>query len=433
MKRTYTSRLTPGSKALVMGWVSHSRDLGGLKFFLLRDREGHVQVTAKKGSVPDSVLKTVESLSREDCISVAGTVKEAKQAPGGIEIIPESIEILSKSNTPLPIDIEGKIESGLDKRLDNRFLDLRNPKHSAIFRIRSHVFKACVDFFHSEEFININTPKITVAGVESGAELFPIVYFNREAFLSQSPQIYKQMMVAAGFEKVYEIAPVFRAEKSHTTRHLTEFTGIDFEMGFIRDMNDVMDVNERLIRHIVKHVKENCGRELETMGVSLRVPKKIPRLSLEEARTLLFKKGKKIPEGEDPDPEAEKLLGSMVKEKYGEELVFVYHYPWEKRPFYHMRPDGNPKVTESFDLIWNGVEIATGAQREHRYDVLKRQAKEKGIDLDSMKDYAAIFRYGCPPHGGTGLGLDRIVECMLGLKNIREAILLPRDPERLTP
>ncbi|RLI96699.1 MAG: aspartate--tRNA(Asn) ligase, partial [Candidatus Aenigmatarchaeota archaeon] len=346
---------------------------------------------------------------------------------------PESIDVLSKAETPLPIEIGDNIKTGLDKRLDFRFLDLRNPRHNAIFRIRSQMYKAAVDFFDDQGFTNINTPKITVAGVESGAELFPIVYFNREAFLSQSPQIYKQTMVAAGFERVYEIAPVFRAEKSHTTRHLTEFTGVDFEMGFIKDMHDVMDVNEGLMKHIIGHLLKKCPGELEMFGIKPKVPGKIPRITMDEAKKMLESGGKKLPADEDLDAEGEKMLGDIIKEKHGEDFVFVYNYPWKKRPFYHMKPEDNPNVTLSFDLIWNGVEIATGAQREHRYDVLKKQAKEKGINLDEMKDYSNIFKYGCPPHGGTGLGLDRLVECLLRLDNIREAILLPRDPERLTP
>jgi len=432
-ERTYSSKLKRGSKALVKGWVEKVRDLGGLKFFILRDKEGSIQVTAKKGEVPEEMLKKVISLGREDCVSVAGEARQAKQAPGGIEILPEKIDVISKAASPLPIDIGGSIKTGLDKRLDYRFLDLRDPKRNAIFRIRSQMFKASADFFDSQGFVNINTPKITSAGVESGAELFPVVYFNKEAFLSQSPQIYKQMMVAAGFEKVYELAPVFRAEKSHTTRHLTEFTGIDFEMGFIDDMHDVMDINEGLVKHIIKHLLECCSKELKTLGVDLKMPKKIPRISMDEAKKMLAKEGKKLAEDDDLDAEGEKLLGKIIKKKFGEDFVFVFYYPWKKRPFYHMKPSEDAKVTSSFDLIWNGVEIATGAQREHRYEVLKKQAKEKGVDLDGMKDYANVFKYGCPPHGGTGLGLDRLVECLLNLDNIREGILLPRDPERLTP
>ncbi|HIH17020.1 MAG TPA: aspartate--tRNA(Asn) ligase, partial [Candidatus Diapherotrites archaeon] len=248
-----------------------------------------------------------------------------------------------------------------------------------------------------------------------------------------SPQIYKQMMVCAGFEKVYEIGAVYRAEKSQTTRHLTEFTGIDFEMGFIDSFHDPMDVIEGMFRHVIAELNKNCAKELALFNRKPVVPKKIPRLSLDEAKKLLAAQGKKIPDGEDLDPEGERLIAKIVKEKFGEEFVFLTHYPWGKRPFYHMRPVDDPKVTLSFDLVWNGIEVSTGAQREHRYEVLKAQAKEKGLDLDAMKDYANLFKYGAPPHGGAGLGLDRFVECLLELDNIREGILLPRDPIRLTP
>ena len=433
MERTYSKDVSVGKEVIVKGWVDKVRDLGGLKFFMLRDREGLLQVTAKKGDVPDEMLSNMLSLNREDVVTVKGKSREAKQAPGGVEVVPDSIEVISKADSPIPIETGGKIKTGIDKRLDYRFLDLRNPIHSAIFKIRSVTYKAVVDYFDGLGFTNINTPKMTVAGVESGAELFPIVYFNKEAFLSQSPQIYKQMMVAAGFEKVYEIAPVFRAEKSHTTRHVTEFTGIDFEMGFIKDMHDVMDINEGMVKAIITEVLKKCKKELAHFDIDLKVPKKIPRITMKEAKELLTTKGKKFTENDDLDAEGEKMLGDIIREKHKEDFVFVYDYPWKKRPFYHMKPEDNPNVTSSFDLIWNGIEIATGAQREHRYDVLKKQAAEKGVDLDAMADYANVFKYGCPPHGGTGLGLDRLIECMLKLDNIREAILLPRDPERLTP
>ncbi|MBL7206548.1 MAG: aspartate--tRNA(Asn) ligase [Candidatus Aenigmarchaeota archaeon] len=433
MERTYTSELKSGKKVLVMGWARNIRELGGLIFIQLADREGSVQVTLKKGETDDKILKIVKEMNREDCFSVEGSVVKSKQAPGGVELKPTAIEIISKADTPLPIEFDGKIKTGLDKRLDYRFLDLRNPRNMAIFKIRSQMFKATTDFFDSQGFMNINTPKLTVAGVESGAELFPVMYFNKEAFLSQSPQIYKQMMVMGGFEKVYEIAPVFRAEKSHTTRHLTEFTGIDFEMGFIKDVHDVMDVNENLMKHIIGHILKKCDEELKIFDIKLKVPKKIPRITMKEAKEMLAKKGKKLGEKDDLDAEGEKLLGKLMNEKTGEDFVFVYNYPWEKRPFYHMKPEDDPSITSSFDLIWNGVEISTGAQREHRYDILKKQAKEKGVNLDEMKDYGNIFLFGSMPHGGTGFGLDRFVECLLKLENIREAILLPRDPERLTP
>ena len=399
--------------------------MGNLNFINLRDRTGVLQIVAKG-------FKELSKLTPESVISASGTIKKGQKKSGEKELILDNYEIINPAETPLPIDIFGDTTS-IDKRINYRFLDARNPKINAIFKIRSNMFKSIVDFFSKEGFIKINTPKITAAGVESGSELFKIDYFNKKAYLSQSPQIYKQMMVAAGFERVYEIAPVFRAEKSHTTRHLTEFIGVDMEMGFIQDENSVMDVVENLIKYIIKDVKNNCSDELNLLKVNVEVPKSIPRLQIKEVKSMLKEKGKKLSDNDDLDSESEKIIGEIVKKKYKSDFVFVVNYPWDKRPFYHMKSDNDSKGTKSFDLIWNGVEIGTGAQREHRYKILKEQAKEKGIDLDKINGYVDIFKFGCPTHGGVGLGLDRMVQCLLILNNIREAILLPRDPERLTP
>ncbi len=421
-----------GKKVAVSGWIHEIRDLGKLKFLILKDKSGIIQITLPKGHVPEEALKASERLTKESVVLAEGAVKEAKQAPGGFEIVPEKLEVLSLAEAPTPIDTSGKIETDLSKRLDHRFLDLRNEKSLAVFKVRSKFFKALVEFFDKEGFTNVNTPKITSAGAESGSELFPVVYFDKEAFLSQSPQLYKQSMVCAGFERVYEIAPVFRAENSNTPRHQTEFTGVDFEMGFIKDFKDVMDVIEEMVKYTLKRVKEECREELALWKLDIKIPKRIPRISMQEAKQMLADAGKKIPEKEDLDSEGEKMLGELVKKKFGEEFVFVTLYPVEKRPFYHYySKDG--KTTDSFDLIWNGVEIATGAQREHRYDVLKQHASEKGVNLDEMGFYAEIFKYGAPPHGGVGFGLDRMIQRLFEFENIREAVLLPRDPERIAP
>lgn len=436
MQRAYAKELSglSGKKAEVQGWVHEIRDIGGLKFIVLKDKTGFMQLTLPKKAVSPAVFEKAASLTKESIVSASGLVKNSPQAQNGVELIPDELEIVSLAKAPVPIDMSGKINSDLSVRLDYRFLDLRNPKSIALFRIRSKVSKFIAEFFDYQGFMNINTPKLTVAGVESGAELFPVVYFDRQAFLSQSPQIYKQMMVAAGFEKVYELGVVFRAEKSNTTRHLTEFTGVDFEQGFIESEHDAMDTAEGLMKHIIKRLTEECPEELKLWGRELKpADYKFPRMTMKEVKEILAKKGKILPPEDDLDPEAEKMLGEIVKEKFGSEFVFVTEYPWSKRPFYHMKPEGKSNLTKSFDLIWNGVEIATGAQREHRYEILKAQAKEKGLNLDEMKDYAMIFQYGCPPHGGAGLGLDRMIECLMKLDNIREGILLPRDPVRLTP
>lgn len=420
-------------EVLLKGWVQDLRNLSKIKFLILRDRTGDMQTIALKGTTEDASFAALGNITNESVVEIVGTPKKNKESRWGIEVLIKTISVLSAAATPLPVDNSDKGQTHIDKRIDHRFLDTRNLKKQAIFKVRGKIAKILTNFFDSKGFTNINTPKITTIGVESGAELFILDYFGKPAYLAQSPQIYKQMFVTGGFERVYEIGPIFRAEKSHTTRHLTEFTGVDFEMGFINDYDDVMDLIEEMFIYLMKDLSSEAVEELKTLGVELEVPKKIPRITMEEAKKMLAEKGKKYKNDEDLDPEGEKLLGELVKEKYGSEFVFVTLFPAAVRAFYHMKPEGRADVTKSFDLLFNGLEICTGAQREHRYEILKKQAKAKGIDLDQMTEYAEIFQYGVPPHGGAGFGLDRITQRLLKLDNIREAVLLPRDPERTRP
>ena len=431
-KRVLTSEAQKkeNSKIVVAGWVSNIKIMGSLAFITLRDNSGTLQLTFLKKQFKE--FNKLKEITKESSIAAKGTIKKGKLKSGEKELIVDELKVLNLSKPVLPIEI-GKGTTGLDKRLDHRFLDMRDPKVASIFKVRSQIFLAATNYLDSQGFTNLCTPKLTTMGVESGAELFKVQYFKQRAYLSQSPQIYKQMGVASGLERVYEIAPVFRAEKSHTTRHVTEFFGVDFEMGFINDEHDVMDVIEGLFKHIIQHVQKNCQEELETYKIKLETPKEIPRITMKEAKEILAKLGKKLTEYDDLDAEAESKLGDYIKKKFKSDFVFVTNYPWVVRPFYHMKPNEDPAGTKSFDLLWNGVEIATGAQREHRYDVLKAQAEEKGINLNDMKSYVEIFRMGIPPHGGVGLGLDRMTQRLLKLENTREAIFLPRDPERLTP
>ena len=434
IERSYASDITAkdaGKTVFLEGWAADTRALGKINFLVLRDISGEIQVTAIKEKTNEKIFNLIKEIQKESAISVKGKVVESKQAPGGREIIPEEIVIINPSEPVLPIDISNYSKTELPKRLDWRFLDTRRANISPIFKIRSKIMKNIVNFFDSHKFININTPKITKLGLESGAELFQLMYFGKPAYLAQSPQLYKQMFVVGGFERVYEIGPVFRAEKSNTTRHLTEFTGIDFEMGFIKDENDIMDMTEKMLKYIIENVKKECEYELKTLKVELKIPGKIPKIDMRELKKMLAAKGKKLKEDDDLDAEAEKIAGEYALEKFGEEFIFVTNYPAAKRPFYHMKPDNDKKGTRSFDLLWRGVEVATGAQREHRYNILEKQAKEKGIKIDPI--YAEIFRFGAPAHGGVGFGLDRLTQRMLNLENIREALLLTRDPERLTP
>jgi aspartyl-tRNA synthetase len=415
----------------VAGWVESIRELGKIRFFILRDVSGIVQITAPKGKVKDEIFEIIKNISRESVVYVKGDVKESNQAVGGKEIIPNKIILLNKAEDIIPIDISDFSKTELPKRLDWRFLDTRRRKISAIFKIRSSIYKNIVDFYYNKGFTIINTPKITTIGLESGAESFVVNYFDKKAVLAQSPQFYKQMFTMGGFERVMEIGAVYRAEKSHTTRHLTEFTGVDFEMGFIKDENDVMDMIEEMFKYIIDKVKDERKQELTLLGIELKVPKKIPRIPMPELKEVLAKKGKKLGADDDLDAESERMIGEYILEKFGEEFVFVTNYPAKVRPFYHMRPLNDSKGTRSFDLLWRGVEIATGAQREHRLEILQKQAKEKNVKIPEI--YENIFRYGAIPHGGVGFGLDRITQRMLNLDNTREAVLLPRDVERLTP
>lgn len=436
MKRKFIDKLKPsleGKVLILKGWVANAKDMNKVKFLSLRDKTGSVQCIGNAEKTDAKTFAMMGTITPESVVEVKGELKVSKQAKQGFEILVHKIKLISESDKPLPIDTSSKSQTNIDKRIDYRFLDMRREEIAAIFKVRSNIVAAITEFFEKNGFVNINTPKLTAMGVESGAEMFEVNYFGKKAYLSQSPQIYKQMMVVSGLERVYEIGPVYRAEKSHTNRHLTEFVGVDFEMGFIKNENDIMDVIEKMFIDIIKYVKKTAEKELKILNVDLLVPQNIPRLTMPDVKMMLAKKGKNLPEDVDLDAEAENLLGEIVKSEYSSEFVFVTRYPVSVRPFYHMRDKNNKNQTLSFDLIWKGVEVATGAQREHRYKILKKQASEKGVDLDQMKSYADIFRYGCPPHGGVGFGLDRISQRMLNLNNVREAVLLPRDPERLTP
>jgi nondiscriminating aspartyl-tRNA synthetase len=430
MERTLIEEIKTGKEVLLKGWVYEIRALAKLGFILLRDRTGIVQCV-----IQGDLMKQLSELTLESVVEIKGKAKaanvKAEFARKDVEVDCEDIQIISKAEN-LPIHVNEKTTTTeFQNRLDYRFLDTRKENISAVFKIRSSIYKNIIDFYDKEKFVIINTPKITTIGLESGADSFVVDYFGKKTVLAQSPQFYKQMFVHGGFERVLEIGQVYRAEKSNTTRHLTEFTGVDFEMGFIKDENDVMDVIENMFKYVIEKVKEERKEELKLLNIELKVPKKIPRIQMGELKKILAKKGKKLSEDDDLDAEAETIIGEYILKEYGEEFVFVTNYPAKVRPFYHMRPDKDPKGTRSFDLLWRGVEIATGAQREHRLDILQKQAKEKGVKIPDI--YEKIFRYGAVPHGGVGFGLDRITQRMLNLDNIREALLLTRDTSRVSP
>jgi len=378
-------------------------------------------------------ISLLESLTAESAVRITGRVADNPVVSlGGLEIIPGHVEITSRAETPLPIDEN----TGLDQRLDWRYLDLRRPGHRLVFDVQTTIEQAMREVATGEGFTELHTPKLMGTASESGAEVFRVAYFGRTAYLAQSPQFYKQMAIAGGIDKVFEIGPVFRAEPSFTSRHSTEFTSVDAEIAWIDSVDDVMAFEERLLHHVLEQVTAAHGDEISAqLGTEITLPPvPFPRITMADALTRLRKDGWD-PGGlrEDLDPEGERALSALIRQEQGHEFVFLTRFPASVRPFYHMRADDDPAVTASFDLLWNGIEVTTGAQREHRHDVLIRQAEEKGMELPPMAGYLNSFRYGTPPHGGFGLGLARLIMVMLGLPSIREATFLFRGPNRLEP
>lgn len=417
-----------GKEVVLCGWVHEIRDLGKLKFLILRDRGGFIQITAKKDFCKEDVLKTINEISKESVIEVRGKVKDSKQAPNGVEIVPDIINIISKSHSPLPLDVTKKVDADLDTRLNNRFMDLRKREVAAIFKLRDKILTAGREFLEKNNFIEIHTPKIIASASEGGTELFPISYFDKEAYLAQSPQLYKQMMMASGFDRVYETTFYFRAEEHDTRRHLNEVTALDAEMAFIRDEEDVMKILEGLVLTMIKSAS-NCGEELRILKKDIEVPKDVKRIDYDKTLEILKEHGKNVLWGEDLDTEAEKLLGEIMREEFNSELYFIKNYPLKIKPFYTM-PDG--EYSRSFDLDYKGVEIASGGQRIHEYGLLIERLKHFKLSPENFRFYLNSFKYGMPPHGGFGLGIDRMMMQLLDL-GIREVVLFPRDRHRLTP
>jgi len=437
MKRILTKQIKKkiGQQVKIAGFVQTIRDQGSIKFLIVRDISGSIQVVITKSS-PEA-MKIAESLSLESVVEIIGLAKEEKQAPDGIEIQAEKIRILSLSAPELPIPVieKGQEEADQQLRLDWRWIDLRKPKKALIFKVWTFMEQAFREYWIQNDYIEIHSPKLMSAPSESGAELFEVKYFDRRAYLAQSPQFYKQMAMAAGFEKVFEIGPVFRANPSFTSRHDTEFTGYDVEISFIESHQDVMEEEQKVIQYVIKKLKEKFGKEILTFyGRDLIVPKlPFPQVTMRQAKEILARLGVPSEKEGDLSPEEERKLSDYILKKEGHEFLFVTEYPIEVRPFYHMRLEINPKLTKSFDLLWNGLEITTGAQREHRYDVLVTQAKEKGLKLEPIQFYLNFFKYGCPPHGGFGLGPTRMLMKIFNIGNVREVTYLYRGVKRLEP
>ena len=433
--RKYTAEITSeddGETVSVAGWAHEIRDLGGLTFIVIRDREGQIQATFKEDD-NEELFEQAQEIGREDIVHVTGEVEETDQAPGDREIKPTELEIISNAESPLPMDISKEIDSDLSTRLDNRFIDLRKPETHAVFSLRSKALEAMEEWFEDDGYINIDTPLISKGGAEGGAELFPVIYYEEEAFLSQSPQLYKQMLMAAGFDKVYETGTAFRAEEFATSRHVSEINMFDVELAFIEDHHDVMDVQEESLRHTLKQVKKKAARELDLLDVDLEVPEEdFPRITFEKAREILKEEYNHVPEDPgDLDTEGEKLLGEHFMEK-GHPAIFVIGYPGEK--FYYMQEvEGDEVASRKFDLIYKGQELSSGGQRQHDLDTLEEWMERQDVDKSNFSFYLEAFKFGMPPHGGYGLGIDRMVQKIAEVDNIKEAILFPRDPDRLTP
>lgn len=422
--------VTPETQtAEIIGWVHEIRDLGGLAFYLVRDRTGIIQVTIVKKKAPADVVESAGDVSRESVVRVVGTVKAIDKAPGGRELVPVEFSIISKAESPLPLDVAEKVPAELDTRIDGRFLDARRPRIGAVFQVRSATLHAINDLLYREGFINIQTPKVVAAATEGGTELFPIAYFEKEAFLNQSPQLYKQMMMAAGFEKVFEIGPIFRAEEHNTTRHLNEACSIDVEVSFA-DHNDVMDLLERVIVRVYDQVRETCESQLAHLDVDLEVPGlPFPRITYEEAIAIASPRiEENLTYGDDLGTAAERAIGVEMGEHY-----FIVDWPTEIKPYYAMPFEDNPVLCKAFDLMHPRMELASGAQRVHQHDLLVEQISAKGLNPESFEFYLKPFLYGMPPHSGWGMGAERLIMTMLDLPNIREAVLFPRDRHRLTP
>ena len=428
-----------GEVVVLRGFVHTVRNQKAVQFIILRDFTGLIQVVAERSEQNRELNERIAQLTRESAVEISGIVVSNPNVKlGQLEVQLQSLSVASRADEILPIDLFGKTETDVDKRLDWRFLDLRQPENQLIFRIQTTVEMAMREFWVAHGFVEIHTPKIMGSPSEGGAELFTLEYFGQTASLAQSPQFYKQMAMAAGIERVFEIGPAFRADPSFTPRHATEFTSVDMEMSWINSHEDIMAFEEAWLSHVLTTVKEKHGQEIhETFGAEVVVPSlPFPKVTMAEAQQILQEKGC-VPAADtkkgDIDPQGERLLCEYAREKFGHEFIFVTDYPIEVRPFYHMRKADEPMLTKSFDLLWKWMEITTGAQREHRYDILVKQAEEKGVSLESIQFYLDFFKYGCPPHGGFGFGLARLMAALLNQKSIREVVFLHRGPTRLIP
>ena len=429
MERVLINELKENESSKISGWADVIRDTKYMVFVILKDRSGSIQVSIDKEKDKEIVEKLSGILANSVLSFTGKMVKSEYVKQGGKEFLPEVVEVLSSADA-IPIDSSANI----DTRLDYRWIDLRSEKNNLMFQVQTAFVTGMREFLIKEDFTEIHTPKLIGAASESGSDVFEVKYFDRKAYLAQSPQFYKQMAMASGIERIFEVAPAFRAENSNTNRHTTEFTSFDLEFSYIDSYEDVMDMEERLLVAGLEKVKEKYEDKIkELFGTEVIVPKRpFPRINLQDLyKELESRYGYNIPEHDigDMNAEAEKLTSKYAMEEFGHEFIFVTGFTKTKRAFYHMRKNDIP---EGYDLIWRGTEITTGAQREHRYEILEQQAEEKGLGRD-VEFYLEFFKYGCPPHGGFAIGVDRLTMLLLGLPSLKEEMFIFRGPSRLTP
>ncbi|MCS7097203.1 MAG: aspartate--tRNA(Asn) ligase [Candidatus Methanomethylicia archaeon] len=429
-KTHYTNQVTymnDGENVTIFGWVENIRDLGGIIFIILRDREGRVQISIDKKTFPQDKIAIIRKLTKESVIGVKGVIKKSSIAKSGVEIVPTEIKILNIAKKFLPIDITGKIPASLDKRLNMRVLDLRMDEKIAIFKIKNTLVNAIREYLQNNGFIEIFTPKVLAAATEGGAALFSVDYFGRKAFLAQSPQIYKEILTSV-FEKVYEISQYYRAEESDTSYHLNEFISVDIEMAFA-DKDDVMKVLEELIVFSTGKIIENNKKELNILKSNIKVPDTpFKRITYRDAIEIIRSKDIKMNFGDDIPTIGNRILGAEFKEPF-----FIIDWPLHLKPFYIKPKDEDPELSESFDLNWSWLEIASGGSRIHIKSQLINRLSHFGLDVNSFEPFLTYYDYGMPPHAGWGMGLQRLLMLMTGMNDIREVTLFPRDKDRLVP
>ncbi len=420
-----------GTRVKVNGAVHTIRNMGEVAFVILRKREGLLQAVYEK----ETASFSLKSIREADTVEVTGILERNEKAPNGIEIRMESVRILSEpADEQMPLAIaKWKLNTSLDAKLNYRSISLRNIRERAKFKLQEGVTRAFRDFLYGQGFTEIHTPKIGAKGAEGGANIFKLEYFHHPAVLAQSPQFYKQMMVGV-FDRVFETGPVFRAEKHNTKRHLNEYTSLDFEMGYIDSYEDVMAMETGYLQYMIKLLAKDYARELKTLEITLPDADRIPAVRFDEIKQIVSEKyGRPMRNPFDLEPEEEQLIGRYAKETWGSDFVFVTHYPSKKRPFYTMDDPEDPRYTLSFDLLFKGMEVTTGGQRIHDYRMLVEKMEKRGMSQEGMEQYLDTFRHGMPPHGGLGIGLERLTMQLVGEDNVREAALFPRDLSRLTP